>query len=51
MQMDRKGGDAVTQNLQSHNHMWWVKIGRDTSEARNPSPIPDYPAQGSSARR
>ena len=32
-----------------HSHVWWVKIGRDTLGANDPSPRPDRIAQGSSA--
>ena len=32
-------------------HVWWIKIGRDTAGVRDPHPTPDYPAQGSSARK
>ena len=39
------------QNGQSHIHVWWIKIRRDTLGARDPSPKPDHPAQGSSARK
>ena len=35
----------------SHIHMWWVKIGRNTSRVKDPSHIPDHPAQGSSAKK
>ena len=31
--------------------LWWIIIWRDTSEVRDPSPRPDYPAQGSSTRK
>ena len=34
----------------SHIHGWWIKIRRDTSGARDPSPRTDYPAQSSSTR-
>ena len=43
--------DVKTLSLWSHTHAWWIKIGRDTSEVRDPSPTPDYPAQSSSARK
>ena len=40
------------QNRRSHIRMRWIKIGRDTSEGRDPSSKPDHPAaQGSSARK
>ena len=40
------------QNGQSHIHMWWIKIKREISGARDPSPKQDNPAaQGSSARK
>ena len=38
-------------NGQSHIHVWWIKIRRDTLGASNPSPRPDHTAQGSSARK
>ena len=44
-------GKAETQNRQSHNHVWWMKIRRDTWGARDPSPRLGHPAQGPSARR
>ena len=31
--------------------MCWIKIERDMSGVRDPSPTPDYPAQGSSTRK
>ena len=31
--------------------MWWIKIRRVMSVARDPSPTPGPPAQGSSARK
>ena len=34
---------------QSHIHMCWIKIGRDTLGAGSPSPRPDHTAQDSSA--
>ena len=49
IQIGRRGGDAERWwNGWSHIHVWWVKIGKDTSEASDPSPRPDYSAQGSS---
>ena len=45
-------GTERWQNMWSHIHMWWIKIRRHTSGARDLSPKPDYPAaQGSSARK
>ena len=41
----KDGGQAVP------HHVWWIKIGRDTLGVRDPSPTPDHPAQGSSARK
>ena len=38
-------------NRQSHTHLWWIKIRRDISQLRDPSPIPDHTAPGSSARK
>ena len=38
-------------NERSHTHTWWIKIRRDTSGTRGPSPIPDPRTQGSSARK
>ena len=35
----------------SHIYVWWIKIGRDILGARDPSPRPDHPAQGSSDRK
>ena len=32
-----------------HIHMWWMKIGRDTLGASDPSPRPDHTAHGSNA--
>ena len=53
--MGRRGRDAwkgtETRNGQSHIHVWWIKIRWDTSGARDPSPIPDHPAQRSHARK
>ena len=43
--------DREMWNMQSHTHVWWIKIGRDTLGARDPSPTPNYPAQGSTARK
>ena len=37
--------------LWSQAHVQWINIGRDTSGMRDPSPIPDHPAQGSSVRK
>ena len=35
-----------------HIHVWWIKIGRDTSGVKDLRPKPDQPeAQGSSARK
>ena len=36
---------------QSHIHVWWIEVRRDTSGARDPSPRPDYPAQDSNTRK
>ena len=44
-------GGADTQNRLSHTHVWWIKIRRDTSGVRDPSPTPYPQAQGSSARK
>ena len=30
--------DVVMQNERSHTHVWWIKIERDTSGARDPAP-------------
>ena len=38
-------------NRQSHIHVWWRKIGKDTSGVSDPSPRPAHTAQGSSARK
>ena len=38
-------------NEQSHIHMWWVINERGTLGARDASPSPNHPAQGSSTRR
>ena len=38
-------------NGQSHIHVLWIKIMRDTSGARDLNPIPDHPAQGSAQGR
>ena len=35
----------------SHTHVWWIKTRRDILEAREPSPTPDHPDQGFSARK
>ena len=32
------------QNRWSHIHMWWIKIRRDTLEAKDPSPRSDHTA-------
>ena len=37
-------------NKQSHIHMWWIKIRRDTLGLRDPSHRPDHLAQDSSDR-
>ena len=37
-------------NRQSHIHVWWIKIRRDTLGVRDPSPRPDHTAPGSSTR-
>ena len=47
----RETQDMKMQNGQSKTYVWQLKIGRDTSGARDPSPMPDHSAQGSSARR
>ena len=43
-----RGGEAWRgvkrqQNRWSHIQVWWIKIRRDTSGARDPSPKSDYP--------
>ena len=38
-------------NGQSHILVWWIKIRRDTSGVRDPSPRPDHTAQVSSIRK
>ena len=50
-QMWRCEGRCGDAEWQSHNSMCWIKIGRDTSGMRYPSPIPDHQAQGSRARK
>ena len=35
----------------SHIHMWWIKIRRNTLGVSDPSPKPDFTAQGSSTRK
>ena len=35
----------------SHTHMWRIRIGRDTSGVRGPSPTPGHLVQGFSARK
>ena len=47
IQKSKKGRDAETWNGQSHAYMWWIKIGKDNSAVRDPSPTPDHTAQGS----
>ena len=51
----QRGGEACRsaelQNEWSHIRVWWIKIGRDTSGARDPRPRPDHPAQGFSTRK
>ena len=49
--MGKMGRDPDTQNGQYHTYMWWIKIRRDILGVRYPSPTPDHPAQGSSARK
>ena len=44
------GGGGSWWNGQSHIHMWWIKIRRDTWGANDPSPRPDHATQGSSVR-
>ena len=45
-------GTERWQNGWSHIFMWWIKMGRDTSEARDLSPKTDHPAaQGSNTRK
>ena len=60
MQMGRRGRDMeMCREVQRPRDMEQVvphprvvdNIGRDTSGARDPSPTPDHPAQGSSARK
>ena len=51
MLQTQKCGEMEMQNGQSHIHLWRIKIRRDTSGARDPSPTQDHPAQGSSARK
>ena len=42
--------DAKKWNGWSHNHVWWINIGRDTSGVRGHSSLAYHQAQGSSAR-
>ena len=58
--MGRRGGDAevrwrVSSSGEgyslSHIHVWQIKIRRDMLGASDPSPRPDYTAQGSDARK
>ena len=44
-------GGAEMRNRRSHTHVWWVKIRREISQARDPNPRPHHPAQGASARK
>ena len=44
--MRRAGGTGW-----SHIQVWWIKIGRDTSETNSASPRPDHPSQGSNIRK
>ena len=51
--LNRRGRDAKTWRhgiSWSHTNKWWIKIVRDILGARDTSPTPDYPSQGSSAR-
>ena len=38
-------------NRQSHIHVWWRKIGKDTLGVSDPSPKPDHTTQCSSIRK
>ena len=38
-------------NMRSHIHVWWIKIGRDISGVRDPSPRSDHSEQGSGTRK
>ena len=60
IQTGKRGRDAKTQGevrrgagrwrgMEMQNR--WVKIRRNTSGVRDPSPRPDHPAQGSSTRK
>ena len=47
------GGETVwygeaRRNGWFHIHLWWIKIGRDSLGAMDPSPRPDHTAQDSS---
>ena len=44
-------GDVETWKGWFHNHMWWIKTGRDNLGVRDPSLTSDDPAQSSSARK
>ena len=43
--------EAVVAEWAVHVRMWWVKMGRATLGASDPSPRSDCTAQGSSTRR
>ena len=50
--MEPQSGMERQWNQKSNIHMWWIKIGRDTSGARDPNPKQNQPAaQGSSTRK
>ena len=49
--MSRRGRDLERRDRQFHTHVWWIQIRRDTWGARSPSPTPDQPALGASARK
>ena len=46
---EKLSGTERQQSGQSHTHLLWIKIRRDTSGAKDPSPRPDRSVQGSSA--
>ena len=43
--------DVDTWNGQSHTHVQWINIGRDTLGVRDTSPRPYHPTQGSSTKK
>ena len=45
------GANAEMWNRQYHTHAYWIKIRRYTLGAKDPTPTPDHPAQGSSTRK